>query len=127
MSDIPYEVQLRARDIIRDMFRDPLAPFQPILERALMAEREWVSDQLKDPHFVRSNWLRGGINAQFIVSEERRRAIGIADVVADEQDVLAMSADESNFAGYRQGERVAKQIADLIGAPSTPDTLGDKT
>ena len=118
MSKTPYDVQLRARDIIRDMFKDPLAPFQPILERALMAEQERAGDMLKDPHFVRANWLRGGINAEFIIAEERRRAMGIADVVADEQDVLAISADESNFASYRQGERVAKQIAGLIATPN---------
>jgi hypothetical protein len=38
----------------------------------------------------------------------------VANAVADEQDVLAIGADESNFAGYRQGERVAKQIAEMI-------------
>lgn len=43
-----------------------------------------------------------------------------ADVIADEQDVLAMSADERNFAGYRQGERVAKQIAEMIGKAPEP-------
>jgi hypothetical protein len=56
------------------------------------------------------------------VGGEREAAIeecaAVADVIADEQDVLAIGADESNFAGYRQGERVAKQISDLIRALS---------
>ncbi len=45
-------------------------------------------------------------------------AAEVADVAADEQDVLAMEADESNFAAYRQGERIAKEIADAIRALS---------
>jgi hypothetical protein len=40
----------------------------------------------------------------------------LADFAADEQDVLALSADESHFASYRQGERVAKAIAASIRA-----------
>jgi hypothetical protein len=35
---VPYEIKLRAKDVIREMFRDPLSPMEPVVERALMNE-----------------------------------------------------------------------------------------
>jgi hypothetical protein len=49
---------------------------------------------------------------------ERERCAALADAVADEKDVMALSADESNYAAYRQAERAAKEIATAIRTPS---------
>lgn len=32
-----------------------------------------VGNLLRDPEFVRANWIRGGINADHIIADERRR------------------------------------------------------
>lgn len=41
---VPYGIKLRAKDVIREMFRDPLAPMEPAIERALMNERKRCAD-----------------------------------------------------------------------------------
>lgn len=105
-STVPHDVKLRAKDIIRDMFRDPLAPFQPILERALMAEREWVGDQLKSPFFVRENWRRGGINADYIVAEERR---------SRDLEYFALAAEVmSAWPDGSEGRKAASQVVAVL-------------
>lgn len=51
--------------------------------RAILAEREAsearMLELLKDPVAVRVNWMRGGINADSIIAEERERCAKIAD------------------------------------------------
>jgi hypothetical protein len=59
-----------------------------------------------------------------IRADERKRCAKVANVFADEKDVMAMeSYDESSFGSYREGEQTAKQIAAAILAlgPATED------
>lgn len=119
VKGIPDEVMKAAREVFPQLTlsSDPQIAIVAVA-RSILAERAAsearMLELLKDPVAVRLNWMRGGINADSIMAEVKARCAEIADAAADEQDVLALSADESNFAGYRQGERVAKSIASAI-------------
>lgn len=69
---------------------------------AILAEREAsearMLELLKDPVAVRLNWMRGGINADSIIAEERERCAKIAD---------SLVAHVSDHDRYRSGMNAA--------------------
>jgi len=105
---IPDDIRNTVRRLLEYGDRDRM--FEAVA-RALLAERASteakIQELLKDPVAVRLNWMRGGINADSIIAEERERCA----TVATNYGLLRKTA----FGGPLEAKRAAaKDIASAI-------------